>query len=112
MLTVELFLRAGVLSRCWALVTILRRAQRALRRRGVMEDRKERLITALWLQTMKHTAVLTLTIVSVFLPFALLYLTDLFYNLRVFAMLNWSTSHLALIFTAIIYALVRRRYGR
>ena len=112
LLTVELFLRSGVLSRCWALVAVLRRAQRALGRRGVTEARKERLITALWLQTMKNTAVLALTIVAVFLPLALLYIANLLWNMRVFAMLDWGLSHLSLIFAAIVYSIVRRRYGR
>ena len=112
LLTVELFLRSGLLSRCLALVAIMRRAQRALVRRGVTEDRKERAVTALWLYTMKRTAVLALTIAAVFLPLALLYLVDLRFNMRVFALLDWSSSHLAFMFATIVYALVRRQYGR
>lgn len=112
LVTVELFLRSGVLSQCWALVNVMRRAQRTLSRRGVTEARKEQLITALWLQTMKSTAVLALTIGSVFLPLALLYLSDRLFNMRVFAMLDWSLSHLALIVAVVVYSLVRRRYGR
>ncbi len=111
LLTVELFLRCRVLKQCWALGKIMRRAQRALGRRGGNEARKECVITALWLQTIKRTSSLALTIVTVFLPLTLLYLADHRWKMHVFSMLNYGLGHLALIIAAMLYALLRRRYG-
>lgn len=111
LLTVEIFIRSGALSRCWAIVTVMRRAQRTLRRRVMTEVRKEQLITALWLQTMKSTALLALTIAAVFFPLALLYLADNFLNTRAFEWLDWGLSHWALIIVLVVYSFVRRRCG-
>jgi hypothetical protein len=111
LLTIEIFIRSGVLSRCWAIVTVMRRAQRTLGRRVATEVRKEQLITALWLQTMKSTAVLALTIAAVFFPLALLYFADNLLNTRVFEWLDWGLGHWALIIVLVVYSFVRRRYG-
>ena len=111
LLTVEMFIRSGELSRCWAIVTVMRRALRALARRVVTEVRKEQLITALWLQTMKNTAVLALTIATVFFPLALLYFADSLLNTRAFEWLDWGLSHWALIIVLVVYSFFRRRCG-
>jgi len=111
LLTIEIFIRSGVLSRCWAIVTVMRRAQRTLGRRVVTEVRKEQVITALWLQTMKSTAVLALTIAAVFFPLVLLYFADNLLNTRAFEWLDWGLSHWAFIIVLIVYSFVRRRYG-
>ena len=111
LLTIELFIRSGVLSRCWAIVTVMRRAQRTLGRRVLTEVRKEQFITALWLETMKSTAVLALTIAAVFFPLALLYLADNLMNTRAFEWLDWGLSHWALMIVLAVYTFVRRRYG-
>jgi hypothetical protein len=111
LLTIEIFIRSGVLSRCWAVVTVMRRAQRVLSRRRVTEARKEQLITALWLQTMKSTAVLAVTVVVLFLPITLLYFADYMLNARVFGWLDWGLNHWALVIVLAAYSLFRRRYG-
>ena len=112
LLTVELFTQANTLSRCLALVTVMRRAQRAIGRRSVTERRKERAVTGLWLLTMKHTFTLTLNVLAVFMPLALLYIADIRWNTRVFELLDWGPSHLTLIVVTIAYALLRRLCGR
>lgn len=111
LLTVELFLQTNVVSRCLALVTIMRRAQRAIGSRSVTEYRKERAITGLWLLTMKHTFTLALNVFTVFAPLALLYIADLRWNMRVFELLDWGPRHLTLIFATLAYALFRRLCG-
>ena len=111
LLTIEMFIRSGVLSRCWVIVTVMRRAQRTLGRRVVTEVRKEQLITALWLQTMKSTAVLALTIAAVFFPLALLYFADNLLNARAFEWLDWGLSHWILRIALVVYSFLRRRYG-
>lgn len=111
LLTIEIFIRSGVLSRCWAVVTVMRRAQRVLSRRRVTEVRKEQLITALWLQTMKSTAVLAVTVVVLFLPITLLYFVDYMLNARVFGWLDWGLNHWALVIVLAAYSFFRRRYG-
>jgi hypothetical protein len=111
LLTTEMFIRSGVLSRCWKLITIIRRAQRTLVMRGVTETRKEQFITTLWLQTMESTAVLAVTILAVFSPLVVLYLADNMLNLHMFALLDWSLNHFALISMIIVYSFVRKRYG-
>lgn len=89
----------------------MRRAQRTLGRKGVTESRKELFITALWLQTMKSTVVLALTIMAVFLPLSILYLLDNMLNMHVFALLDWGLDHFAIITMVVVYSLVRRCYG-
>jgi len=110
-LTVELFLRSHTLSRCLVLATVMRRAQRALGRRSVTEYRKEQAVTGLWLLTMKHTFSLSLNVLAVFTPLALLYIADLHLDIRVFELLDWGPKHLTLIFATVAYALARRRCG-
>jgi len=111
LLTVELFLQTNMLSRCLALIAVMRRAQRAIGRRGVTEYRKERAVTGLWLLTMKHTFTLALSVLAVFIPLALLYIADLRSNIRVFGLLDWGPGHLTLIFATLAYALGRRMCG-
>ena len=111
LLTIEIFIRSGALSRCWTIVNVMRRAQRTLRRRGVTEARKEQLITALWLQTIKSTAVLALTIMAVFLPITILYLADYMLITHVFVWLDWGLSHWTLIIVLAAYSFLRRFYG-
>lgn len=111
LLTVELLLRTNTIFRCRALVSVMRRAQRAIGRRNVTEYRKELAVTGLWLLTMKHTLTLALNLFTVFTPIALLYIADQSSNIRVFELLDWGPLHLALIFASVAYALVRRRYG-
>lgn len=112
LLTIELFLQTNTLSRCLALVTVMRRAQRAIGRRSVTEHRKERAVTGLWLLTMNHTLTLALNIIAVFMPLALLYIADLSPNMRVFELLDWGPRHFIIIFAALAYALIRRWCGR
>lgn len=112
LLTVELFLQTSMFSRCLVLATIMRRAQRAIGRRGVTEYRKERAVTGLWLLTMKHTFILALNVLTVIMPLALLYVADLRLNIRVFELLDWGPRHLTLIFATLAYALVRRLCGK
>jgi hypothetical protein len=112
LITVELFLQTNTLSRCLTLLTVMRRAQRAIRRRSATESRKERAVTGLWLLTMKHTLTLALNILAVFMPVALLWVVDIYSNMRIFALLNWGSQHLILIFATVAYALARRSRGR
>lgn len=112
LLTVELFLQTKTLSRCLALIDVMRRAQRAIGRQSVAEYRKERAITGLWLLTMKHTLTLALNVLAVFTPLVLLYIADLHSNIRIFELLDWGLGHLTLIFATLAYALVRRLYGK
>lgn len=112
LLTVELFLVAGVAGRCRDLVSTMTRAKRVLARRGASDIWKERAVTALWLQMMRHTALLALTIIGVFLPMLLLYLADREWRLGAFDLFQSAFVQISLCGGLIAYFLTRRRLGK
>lgn len=109
--TAELFLRVGVVRRCKALAETAARSVRVLRRRA-SDHWKERAITSLWLQMMRRTAALAMTLLVVLLPLGLLYAMDRAWNLGAFAGMDFGPIHLALIVTLIGYVILRRRAAR
>lgn len=110
--TVELFLLAGVAGRCRNLARTMTRAKRVLVRHGASDIWKERAVTALWFQMMRHTALLALTIVGVFLPLLLLYIADREWRLGAFDLFQSAFLQILLGGSLIAYALTRHHLGK